>query len=86
MKIYYSSDFQKAYKRLPLSIHRTYQRQEDLFRSNWHDPRLHIKKLKEHTMTFSFRITRRYRVLFMFMDNDTALFSDVDHRKDVYRK
>ena len=86
MKIYYSSDFQKEYKRLPLSIQRIYQRQESLLCSNWRDPRLHIKKLKEHAMTFSFRITRRYRVLFMFINNDTALFSTIDHRKDAYKK
>ena len=59
--------------------------QEDYFRKNWRDSRLHIKKLKDHPFPFSFRITRRYRVLFAFVGSDIALFGTIGHRKDSYR-
>ena len=85
MNIYYSSDFRKVFARLSVSIQKLYQRQENLFRGNRRDSRLHVKKLKGQEMTFSFRITRRYRVLFILVNNDSALFATIDHRKDAYK-
>lgn len=58
--------------------------QKKRFQENWRDPRLHVKKVRELEDAFSFRVTRRYRVLFYFQNQDTAVFFDVDHRKDVY--
>jgi len=43
------------------------------------------KKVKGLPDVFSFRITRRYRVLFYFQNINTAIFFEVDHRKYVYR-
>jgi len=34
---------------------------------------------------FSFRITRVYRVLFVFIKPDTVLFATIGHRKAIYR-
>lgn len=79
------TDTRKVFARLPVSIKKLYQRQENLFRADWRDARLHIKKLKGQALTFSFRITRRYRVLFILVDANTALFATIDHRKDAYR-
>ncbi len=42
--------------------------------------------MKVHPLTFSFRITRRYRVLFAFVEPGTALFATIGHRRDVYRE
>jgi mRNA-degrading endonuclease RelE of RelBE toxin-antitoxin system len=47
-------------------------------------PRLHIKRIKELPGVFSFRITRRYRVLFYFR-NGEAIFFKIGHRKEIYR-
>jgi mRNA-degrading endonuclease RelE of RelBE toxin-antitoxin system len=73
MKISYSREFAKEFKKLPASIQRLYRRQESIFKADWRDPRLKVKKLKDHPLPFSFRITRGYRVLFLFVDTDTAL-------------
>ena len=86
MKILYADEFKSQFKKLPKPIQRIYLRQENIFRNNWRDSRLHVKKLIENTITFSFRITRNYRVIFVFSDTDTALFLTIGHRKDVYRK
>lgn len=85
MEIIKTSDFEKLLAMLPADIQRLYSRQEYLFTQNWRDPRLHIKKVKSLDLSFSFRITRRYRVLFYFQTPNRAIFFDIDHRKDVYR-
>lgn len=84
MKIVYAREFVKELKKLPSSVQRLYRKQEDIFKEDWRDPRLRVKKLKDHPLPFSFRITRAYRVLFLFVDSDTVLFATIGHRKDVY--
>lgn len=85
MTIVYADEFRKQFHRLPADIQEAYQSQEKLFVGNWRDSRLHIKKLIGQPVYFSFRVTRRYRVIFMFIEQDTALFATVVHRKDAYR-
>ncbi|OGL67634.1 hypothetical protein A3B21_01425 [Candidatus Uhrbacteria bacterium RIFCSPLOWO2_01_FULL_47_24] len=84
MNIIRTDDFESSFLKLPLEIQRLYSTQAKRFRENWRDPRLHIKKVRGLAHVFSFRITRRYRVLFYFQNAETAIFFDVDHRKDVY--
>lgn len=85
MKILYADEFKKRFKKLPLGVQRAYRRQENIFLKSWRDPRLHVKKLTEHSFPFSFRITRNYRVLFVFINNEVAFFATIGHRKDVYK-
>lgn len=85
MNILYADEFRKQFKRLPTDIQNFYHRQESIFKINWRDPRLHLKKLKDHPFPFSFRITRNYRVIFTFVDQKTVLFATIGHRKDIYR-
>ena len=84
MNVVYAGEFGRHFKKLPQEIKRLYRLQEALFRKNWRDPRLHIKKLKGYPLPFSFRITRNYRVLFVFIATETALFATIGHRKDMY--
>lgn len=85
MKIVYAEEFVKQFRKLPRPIQRVYRAQEARFKTNWRDPRLHIKKLIEHPYPFSFRITRSYRVLFVFISAESVLFATIGDRKDVYR-
>jgi len=85
MKILYAKEFVKEFYKLPDSIQNLYRKQEDIFKNSWRDPRLQVKKLIQHPFPFSFRITRSYRVLFIFTDSDTVLFATIGHRKNVYR-
>jgi len=75
MKILFSQEFKKNFRKLPIQIQNLYHKQEEIFESNWKDSCLHTKKLRGDKITFSFRITRQYRVLFV----------TIDHRKDIYR-
>ena len=85
MRVLYADVFVKNFKRLPEAIQDTYHKQEKIFKINWRDPRLHTKKLHGEPVTFSFRITRAYRALFVFVKPDTVLLAAIGHRKDVYR-
>jgi len=85
MNILYTAEFQKQFHKLPEDIQTLYRRQEILFQTNWRDPRLHTKKLVRQLNTFSFRVTRLYRVLFLFDSRDTVVFLTIAHRKDAYR-
>ncbi|MBI2514680.1 hypothetical protein HYV91_00605 [Candidatus Wolfebacteria bacterium] len=85
MKIIRTDDFERAFQKLPKEIQRIYFLQEKRFGANWRDPRLHIKKVQELGYALSFRITRRYRTFFYFQNRETAIFFDIDHRKDIYR-
>ena len=84
MKILHTNTFSSGLKELPLGAKKLYKKQEDLFVIDWKDPRLHTKKLQGGDPLFSFRITRRYRVLFVFLDKEMALFTSIGHRKDIY--
>ena len=68
MQIVYAKEFQKQFKKLPHEIQNLFQKQELIFRENWRDPRLQVKKLKDHPLPFSFRITRGY--LLLWSDSD----------------
>ena len=85
MRIIYAREFVKQFNKLPEDIQTLYKKQEELFLKDWRDSRLHVKQLTGHPFPFSFRITRVYRVLFVFTDEDTALFATVGHRKGIYR-
>lgn len=85
MKVVRTEEFERAFRKLPADIQRLYTKQESIFVRNWKDSRLHLKKNRTLELAFSFRITRRYRVIFYFQNPETAIFFMIDHRKDVYR-
>ena len=85
MNIVYADEFRKRFHKLPSGLQRLYRIQETRFKENWHDPRLHVKKLTGQPLPFSFRVTRNYRVLFIFIARDAVLMATIDNRKDIYR-
>ena len=84
MKIIYDHEFVKQFKKLPSSIQRLFKKQETLFIKDSEDRRLQIKRLHGYEETYSMRITRNYRALFIFVKADMIIFSDIGHRKDIY--
>ena len=82
--IRYSKDFLKDLNKLPKNIKKILKLQEEIFTQNRFDRRLHIKKIKGGIDSHSFRITRNYRVIFYFRDEE-AIFFKIGHRKDIYK-
>ncbi|MEK7618006.1 MAG: hypothetical protein AAB410_02570 [Patescibacteria group bacterium] len=85
MRIVYAPGFAKEFKRLPQNIQTIFYRQEKFLLADWRDPRLHTKKLAGSAGSFSFRITRNYRVIFSFPEKEVVLFETIGDRKDIYR-
>jgi len=75
-RIHYTSDFRKAYRKLPDKIQDIIDRKDILFRGNPLHPSLKTHKLHGPLDGLcSFWITREYRVLFEFV-KDGAIFYD----------
>jgi len=74
-KIAVSPDFDKNYSKLPKHIQKIAKKRISWFQANSYDTRL-----KTHTLAgklqglHSFWINREYRILFRFVNKDTALF------------
>ena len=82
--VHYTSDFQKAYKRLPRRIQDAVDRKDKIFRHNPSHPSLQTHKLHgQLDGLWSFWITRDYRVLFEFI-KDGAIFYDIGTH-EIYR-
>ena len=89
MKVVYSKDFVKKFKKLPKEIQLKAYEQEKIFLDDSSDPRLKRKKLivKTGLNVYSFRITKKYRILFYWEEYEKkALFFSIGHRKEVYKK
>jgi mRNA-degrading endonuclease RelE of RelBE toxin-antitoxin system len=85
MKVFYTDEFAKQYKKLPERVQEAYLQQEEIIKENPFDSRLHAKPLKGYDGIFSFRVTRVYRVLFKISENTIVICLTIAHRKDVYR-
>ncbi len=86
MRIVYGDDFIKQAKKLPTTAKKFLSRGLVFLKNNPYDSRLHAKRLSGDLTGFlSFRITRDYRVIFYFLDEETIKLVDVAHRKDIYR-
>lgn len=84
MQIVESKRFQKQVKQLPKSVGEQVQKQLELLRDNPRHPSLHFKKLAGKSDTYSIRVAKSYRALFILTD-EACIFFAVGHRKDVYR-
>jgi len=86
IEIVYGRGFLKSAQAIPKNELRKFASLlEELKRDPFY-PKLHTKRLVGNlTGTLSFRITRDWRVIFMFIDPLTIQLLRVVHRKDAYR-
>jgi addiction module RelE/StbE family toxin len=86
MRIVYSNDFLKSAKRLPKPIQKKLADLLEILQNNPFHPKIHTKPLVGRLKGFySFRITRDWRVIFIFLNSKTISLIEVAHRKDIYR-
>ncbi len=86
MNIIYSRDFLKILSRLPESVQIKLDSLLEILEKNYLNPLLHTKRLSGSLANlYSFRITRDYRVIFMFEYSNVIKLLEVGHRKDIYR-
>jgi len=78
MKIYYSSKFEKEYKKLPLKVKRLAEKKEKVFRKNPFEPSLKTHKLTGKLKSYySFSIDYQYRIIFELVKKGTVWLHSV---------
>ena len=81
-----TKEFEKRYKKLPISIKQKAEKREKLFKENFLYPSLHTEKLNpRHKQVWSFRIDKQYRIIFKFIKPNKALFLTIGHHSWIYR-
>jgi addiction module RelE/StbE family toxin len=80
-----TSDFEKAFRRLPTHIQDLTEKKDCWFRANAFEPRLRTHKLKGPLAGYwSYSINQQYRVLFRFLSDHEVLYYDVGTH-EIYR-
>lgn len=81
MRIYYSSKFEREYKKLPKEIKKLTEEKEAIFRKNHFDSKLNTHKLHGRLKEYwVFSINEKYRIIFDFAGKETIWFHSVgDH-------
>ena len=78
MKILVLPRFIKQYKRLPVEIRKLASEKETVFRKNPFDSQLKTHRLRGNFEGFwSFSIHYKYRIIFEFADEETAIFYSI---------
>ena len=86
MKIDYTAKFEKRYSELPKKIKVRTEKQEKIFRGNPFHPSLHTEKLSpKFKEVWSFRIDKKYRTIFQFINKDKVVFLNIGHHNWIYR-
>jgi len=86
MNVIYSHKFLEDASALPGQIQGKLDRLLATLAENPFHPLLHTKQLAGSLrQSYSFRITRDWRVIFHFDTEDTIRLVAVGHRKDIYR-
>jgi len=81
MRIYYSSKFEREYKKLSNKIKKLTEEKEAIFRKSLFDPRLNTHKLHGRLKEYwVFSINDKYRIVFEFAEKEIVWFHSVgDH-------
>jgi len=83
--VVYHARFLKETRTLPKSQQKKLARLIELLADDPYDARLHTKHLSGELIgVLSFRVTRDWRVLFCFLDEETIKLLAVGHRSDIY--
>ena len=81
MRVYYSSKFEREYKKPPQRVKDLAEEKEKIFRENPFDGRLDTHKLSGRLKEFwAFSIDQKYRIIFEFTAKDIVWFHSAgDH-------
>ena len=86
VEVFVTAEFERQFGELPVPIKKKAQKQEKLFRQNPLHPSLHVEKLEpRHKQLWSFRVDRKYRILFRFINKDKVIFLTVGHHDWIYK-
>lgn len=86
MQIIYTDEFVKRFNQLPDVIKKRALKQEILFKVNQFHPSLHIEKLiPKGKQLWSFRVDKKYRIIFSHSAGDVVVFLSVGVHDWIYK-
>jgi mRNA-degrading endonuclease RelE of RelBE toxin-antitoxin system len=86
IEILLTEEFEKRYRKLPSAIRIRARKQQAIFSENPFHPSLNTEKLIPRAKeVWSFRIDKKYRILFRFVDGNTVLFLTVGPHDWIYK-
>jgi len=86
IRVVYNNNFLKSVTRLPRNAQQKLANLTLLLQENPFHAQLHTKHLTGILTGFlSFRITRDWRVIFRFLNEQTIQLLETAHRKDIYK-
>ena len=86
IEVSYHPHFLKNARKIPKAQQIKLATLIEYLRKNPYHPLLHTKHLSSPLIgLLSFRITRDWRVIFKFIDENTIQLVDIAHRRDIYR-
>ena len=87
MRIILTEEFETQYARLPKNIKLKAEKQQNIFKDNPFYPSLHTEKLAPKSKAmWSFRVDRKYRIVFKFAGGDKVYFLTIGPHDWVYRQ
>ncbi len=86
LEIVVTGEFTSQYQQLSASVQKKAEKQEKIFQHNPFHPSLHTEKLEpKGRQVWSFRIDKKYRIIFRFLGGGKVLFLVVGPHDWVYR-
>ncbi|OGZ78195.1 MAG: hypothetical protein A2528_03835 [Candidatus Staskawiczbacteria bacterium RIFOXYD2_FULL_37_9] len=86
MEIFTTEDFEKDYSSLPKEIQKKAKRQENIFKNNPFYPSLRTEKLTPKSReAWSFRVDKKYRIIFRFLGENKIVFIAIGPHDWVYK-
>ncbi len=86
MKIKFHKNFEKKYKRLPVKLKQKVKERNKIFSQDPFEPILNNHALQGKYYGYrSINVTGDIRIIYKFLDKNTALFVDVDSHSNLYQ-
>lgn len=86
LSISVTQEFADQHCKLDFIVKRKLQKQESLFLKNPFHPSLHVEKLEPRQRAiWSFRVDKKYRVLFRFLEENHVVLLTIGPHDWVYR-
>ncbi len=86
IEILLTEEFEKRYRKIPKPVQKRAIKQQAAFSENPFHPSLHTEKLIPRSKeVWSFRVDRKYRIIFRFIDGETVLFLTIGPHDWIYK-
>ncbi|MBU3965571.1 type II toxin-antitoxin system mRNA interferase toxin, RelE/StbE family [Patescibacteria group bacterium] len=86
MKIEFHKHFTKRYKKIPSGIRRQFEERLFIFEENSFHPLLNNHPLTgDRKGQWSINVTGDWRAIYVFKDEDTIVFIDIDTHSNLYK-